>query len=131
MIGAYQLQVDFNYVKLWLTSEACLLDTSVQSDLAILSVFQQLNEAVHLLMIQPKKKKRIIENGLEAELESNTSTISGSSALSTASSYDGDVELLNNQLVPNKEQWLNLRLRKGKPRMPLVIPACLRSAEHS
>ena len=124
MIGAYQLQVDFNYVKLWLTSEACLLDTSVQSDLAILSVFQQLNEAVHLLMIQPKKKKRIIENGLEADLESNTSTIS-------ASSCDGDVELVDNQLVPNKEQWLNLRLRKGKPRMPLVIPACLRSAEHS
>lgn len=134
VIGAYQLQVDFNYVKLWLTSDACTLDTSVQSDLAILDVFRQLNEAAHLLMIQPKKKRKkitTIENGLEQELASNSSTISGSSVLSGNSSYDGDPELLNNQLIPNKDQWLNLRLRKGKPRMPLVIPACLRSAEQT
>lgn len=134
VIGAYQLQVDFNYVKLWLTSDASTLSTSVQSDLAVLDVFRHLNEAVRLLMIQPKnKRKRIIvnENGLEPEIESNLSTISGSSLLSGTSSYDGETDLLNNQVIPNKDQWLNLRLRKGKSRVPLVIPACLRSSEQT
>ena len=131
MIGAHQLQVDFNYVKLWLTSEASSLDTSIQSDLSVLHVFLQLNEAVRLLMIQPKKQKRISENGVEAELESYSSTLSGSSVLSGSSSYDGDPELLNNRLILNRDQWLNLRLKKGKPKVPMMIPACLKSAEQT
>ena len=134
MIGAYQLQVDFNYVKLWLTSEASTLSSSLQSDLAFLDVFRHLNEAVRLLMIQPKNKRnRIVvsENGLDPEMESNLSTISGSSVLSGTSSYDGETDMLNNQVIPNKDQWLNLRLRKGKPRMTLVIPSCLRASEQT
>ena len=132
MIGAYQLQVDFNYVKLWLTSETSTISASVQSDLAILDVFRQLNEAVRLLMIQPKNKRnRIVvsENGHDPEMESNQSTLSGSSVLSGSSSYDGETDLLNNQVIPNKDQWLNLRLRKGKRRVPLVIPDCLKPSE--
>jgi hypothetical protein len=134
VIGAYQLQVDFNYVKLWLTSEASTLSTSVQSDLAFLDVFRHLNEAVRLLMIQPKNKRNrlvVSENGREPEMGSNLSTISGSSVLSGSSSYDGETDLLNNQLIPNKDQWLNLRLRRGKGRMPLVIPSCLRPSEQT
>lgn len=134
MVGANQLQVDFNYVKLWLTSEASTLNTSLQSDLAILDVFRHLNEAVRLLMIQPKNKRNRIlvsENGHDAEMESNQSTISGSSVLSGSSSYDGETDLLNNHVIPNKDQWLNLRLRKGKRRMPIVIPDCLRPPENT
>ena len=128
--GAQQLQLDFGYIKVWLSSEACGLSSEIQSHLLNLDVFRHLDGAVHLLMLQPRKKKQNHDN-MEDELESNISAISSSSVLSSLSGVDidsYDMDVLNDKTIPNRQKWLDLRLRGGKSKRGL-LPFCLKVQE--
>jgi len=127
--GAQQLQLDFNYIKCWISSDVSNLDTSIQSTLLSLDVFHHLDGATRLLMLQPRKKKQMDE--LDVELESNISAVSSSSVLSSFSGVDIDsyeMDVLNDKTIPNKQLWLDLRLRGGKSKKGL-LPFCLKVQE--
>ena len=113
--GGQQIQLDFNHVKSWISSEASCLASEIQSHLLGLDVFKHLDGAVHLLMLQPRKKKQSA-NELDVELESNSSTVSSSSVISSLSGVDMegyDLDVLSDTSIPNRQQWLDLRLRGG------------------
>lgn len=123
------MQLDFNYIKCWISSDVSTLSISIQSTLLGLEVFHHLDGATRLLMLQPRKKKQMDE--LDVELESNISAVSSSSVLSSFSGADIDsyeMDVLNDKTIPNKQRWLDLRLRGGKTRKGL-LPFCLKVQE--
>ncbi|KXJ18387.1 uncharacterized protein LOC110232513 [Exaiptasia diaphana] len=127
--GAQQLQLDFNYIKCWISSDVSTLNTNMQSSLLGLEIFHHLDGATRLLMLQPRKKKQMDE--LDVELESNISAVSSSSVLSSFSGVDIDsyeMDVLNDKTIPNKQLWLDLRLRGGKSKKGL-LPFCLKVQE--
>lgn len=68
---------------------------------------------------------------LDVELESNISAVSSSSVLSSFSGVDIDsyeMDVLNDKTIPNKQLWLDLRLRGGKSKKGL-LPFCLKVQE--
>ena len=128
--GAQQLGLDFGYIKVWLASESSNLSPETQSHLLNLDVFRHLDGAVRLLMLQPRKKKQHLDD-IDDEMESNISTMSSSSVLSSLSSgdIDGyDIDVLNDKTIPNSQKWLDLRLRGGKSKKGL-LPFCLKVQE--
>lgn len=123
------MQLDFNYIKCWISSDASGLSTEMQSHLLGLETFHHLDGATRLLMLQPRKKKQMDE--LDVELESNISAVSSSSVLSSFSGVDIDgyeIDVLNDKTIPNKQHWLDLRLRGGKSKKGLM-PFCLKVQE--
>ncbi|EDO47694.1 predicted protein [Nematostella vectensis] len=127
--GAQQLQLDFSYVKYWISSDASGLEEDAKSELLSLDSFRHLDAAIQLLMLQPKKKKQSDE--LDVELESNISAVSTSSVLSSLSGVDADTfmtDVLMDKTIPNKQKWLDLRLRGGKSKKGL-LPFCLKVQE--
>lgn len=132
VIGACQLKVDFDYVKVWLTSKVSEPSDETRSGIANLDIFRHLDEAARLLMIQPKTKKKLsLGNGYGKQSVVHASTVSGSSAISSTSCYDDEPEASEARIFPSKDEWLNLRLRNGKRRIPLVIPDCLKASEQA
>lgn len=130
-IGAQQLSLDFSYVKVWLASDSSNLSSEMQSHLLNLDVFRHLDGAIRLLMLQPRKKRQQPNDNDDPELESNISTMSSSSVLSSLSGVDidsYDVEVLNDKTIPNSQKWLDLRLRGGKSKKGL-LPFCLKVQE--
>lgn len=128
--GAQQLGLDFGYIKVWIASDSSNLSSEIQSHLLNLDVFLHLEGAVRLLMLQPRKKKTTVED-IDGELESNVSTVSSSSVLSSLSGVDidgYDIDVLNDKTIPNRQKWLNLRLRGGKSKKGL-LPFCLKVQE--
>jgi len=128
--GAQQLSLDFGYIKVWLASESNNLSPEIQSQLLNLDVFRHLEGAVRLLMLQPRKKKQTPDD-YDEELESNVSTMSSSSVLSSLSGVDidgYDIDVLNDKTIPNRQKWLDLRLRGGKSKKGL-LPFCLKVQE--
>lgn len=94
-------------------------------------MFKHLDGAVHLLMLQPRKKKQSA-NELDVELESNSSTVSSSSVISSLSGVDMegyDLDVLSDTSIPNRQQWLDLRLRGGGKSKRGLMPFCLRTQE--
>jgi len=129
--GAQQLSLDFGYIKVWLASDSSNLSSEIQSHLLNLDVFRHLDGAVRLLMLQPRKKRQSPSDVDDVELESNVSTMSSSSVLSSLSGVDidaYDVEVLNDKTIPNSQKWLDLRLRGGKTKKGL-LPFCLKVQE--
>lgn len=128
--GAQQLSLDFGYIKVWLAAESNKLSPEIQSHLLNLDVFRHLDGAVRLLMLQPRKKKQTPDD-YDDELESNVSTMSSSSVLSSLSGVDidgYDIDVLNDKTIPNRQKWLDLRLRGGKSKKGL-LPFCLKVQE--
>lgn len=129
--GAQQLSLDFGYIKVWLASDSSNLSSEMQSHLLNLDVFRHLDGAVRLLMLQPRKKKQSPGDLDDPELESNVSTMSSSSVLSSLSGVDidsYDLDVLNDKTIPNSQKWLDLRLRGGKSKKGL-LPFCLKVQE--
>ena len=129
--GAHQLSLDFGYIKIWLASDSSNLSSEIQSHLLNLDVFRHLEGAVRLLMLQPRKKRHSPRDNDDTELESNISTMSSSSVLSSLSGVDidsYDLEVLNDKSIPNSQKWLDLRLRGGKSKKGL-LPFCLKVQE--
>lgn len=129
--GAQQLSLDFGYIKVWLASDSSNLSSEIQSHLLNLDVFRHLDGAVRLLMLQPRKKRQALNDVGDPELESNVSTMSSSSVLSSLSGVDidsYDIEVLNDKTIPNSQKWLDLRLRGGKSKKGL-LPFCLKVQE--
>lgn len=82
-------------------------------------------------MLQPRKKKQSPNSSDDPELESNVSTMSSSSVLSSLSGVDidaYDIDVLNDKTIPNSQKWLDLRLRGGKSKKGL-LPFCLKVQE--
>ena len=82
-------------------------------------------------MLQPRKKRQALSDVGDPELESNVSTMSSSSVLSSLSGVDidsYDIEVLNDKTIPNSQKWLDLRLRGGKSKKGL-LPFCLKVQE--
>ncbi|XP_074611734.1 uncharacterized protein LOC141866194 isoform X1 [Acropora palmata] len=126
--GAHQLSLDFGYIKIWLASDSSNLSSEMQSHLLNLDVFRHLEGAVRLLMLQPRKKRPSPSDNDDTELESNISTMSSSSVLSSFSGVDidgYDLDVLNDKSIPNSQKWLDLRLRGGKSKKGL-LPFCLK-----
>lgn len=129
--GAHQLSLDFGYIKIWLASDSSNLSSEMQSHLLNLDVFRHLEGAVRLLMLQPRKKRPSPSDNDDTELESNISTMSSSSVLSSFSGVDidaYDLDVLNDKSIPNSQKWLDLRLRGGKSKKGL-LPFCLKVQE--
>lgn len=129
--GAQQLSLDFGYVKVWIASDSSNLSSEIQSHLLNLDVFRHLDGAIRLLMLQPRKKKQSPNSSDDPELESNVSTMSSSSVLSSLSGVDidaYDIDVLNDKTIPNSQKWLDLRLRGGKSKKGL-LPFCLKVQE--
>lgn len=113
-----------------IASESNNLSPEIQSQLLNLDVFRHLEGAVRLLMLQPRKKKQTPDD-YDEELESNVSTMSSSSVLSSLSGVDidgYDIDVLNDKTIPNRQKWLDLRLRGGKSKKGL-LPFCLKVQE--
>lgn len=128
--GAQQLSLDFGYIKVWIASDSSNLSSEIQSHLLKLDVFRHLDGAIGLLMLQPRKKKSSVEDN-DGEFESNASTMSSSSVLSSLSGVDidaYDIDVLNDKTIPNRQKWLDLRLRGGKSKKGL-LPFCLKVQE--
>jgi len=129
--GAQQLSLDFGYIKVWIASDSSNLSSEIQSHLLNLDVFRHLDGAIRLLMLQPRKKKQSPNSSDDPELESNVSTMSSSSVLSSLSGVDidaYDIDVLNDKTIPNSQKWLDLRLRGGKSKKGL-LPFCLKVQE--
>lgn len=92
--GAQQLSLDFGYIKVWIASDSSNLSSEIQSHLLKLDVFRHLDGAIGLLMLQPRKKKSNVEDN-DGEFESNASTMSSSSVLSSLSGVHIDVSSLS------------------------------------
>ncbi|XP_064630195.1 uncharacterized protein LOC135489040 isoform X2 [Lineus longissimus] len=127
LYGAYQLQVDFEHVRIWL--DAYLENEEVKQSILALDILKYLNGAVLLLKRQPPRNagkgkesrtdERSVEYSTNATEQTSGSTESGSqsgsaqlSISSDGSGQKNDLEL-DDYTMPNTEDWLALRVHGG------------------